>query len=275
MWGRYPHHRYLPTYWWPRRDHDDVIWTTRYFLIDVITTTDRLQPLYHRTTSLPDLHRQLQGKRTQLASTASPDITTSTGRTFITDQSSKRRFLIDRVRASACSLASSSHNSGRAFTTTTAWLMALSSSLTADCLLASTWDYAGTTRHPTPLRRTSTTSFQHLWRKHRSTTRETSPRRHYLNTPWHACRTTSTVRCSFFTPPSVPPSSSSLSTRPRVPVATYASPHASTRKQPSLLESDVGSSHTVMWQPRTRRWSRHTDNAAGSSDVKPKNEATR
>jgi hypothetical protein len=42
---------------------------------------------------LPDLHRQLQGKRTQLTSTAAPDIVTATGRTFITDQSSKRRFL--------------------------------------------------------------------------------------------------------------------------------------------------------------------------------------
>jgi hypothetical protein len=31
----------------------------------------------------------------------------------------------------------------------------------------------------------------------------------------------------------------------------------------------------VVWQPRTRRWSRHTDNVAGSSDAKSKNEATR
>jgi hypothetical protein len=36
----------------------------------------------------------------------------------------------------------------------------------------------------------------------------------------------------------------------------------------------VGSSHMVVWQPRTRRWSRHTD-VAGSSDAKPKKEATR
>jgi hypothetical protein len=30
-----------------------------------------------------------------------------------------------------------------------------------------------------------------------------------------------------------------------------------------------------VWQPRTRRWSRHTDNVEGSSDVKSKKEATR
>jgi hypothetical protein len=94
-----------------------------------------------------------------------PDITTATGRTFITDKSNKRRFLIDWVRASVCSLASSSHNAGHAFTTTTAWLMALPSSLMDDCLLAATWDYAGTTRHATPRRRTPSTNFQHLWRQ--------------------------------------------------------------------------------------------------------------
>jgi hypothetical protein len=83
-----------------------------------------------------------------------------------------------------------------------------SSSLTDDCLLASTWDYAGTTRHAIPRRRTPTTSFQHLWRKHRSTAREASPRRHCLNIMWPACWTTSTIRLSLFTPPSVPSSSS-------------------------------------------------------------------
>jgi hypothetical protein len=31
----------------------------------------------------------------------------------------------------------------------------------------------------------------------------------------------------------------------------------------------------VVWQHRTGRWSRHTDNVAGSSDAKPKKEATR
>jgi hypothetical protein len=140
--------------------------------------------------------------------------------------------------------------------------MALPSSLKDDFLLASTWDYAGTTRHATPRRRTPTTSFQHLWHKHRSTARETSPRRHCVNTPWHVCRTTSTVRFSFFTPPSVPPSSSSP-IRPRVPVATYASPHASTPTQ----QSRKG----VVWQPRTRRWTHHNDNIAGSSDARSKN----
>jgi hypothetical protein len=145
--------------------------------------------------------------------------------------------------------------------------MTLSSSLTDDCLLASTWDYAGITRHATPRRRTPTPSFQHLWRKHRSTARGTSPRRHCLNTLRPACRTTSTVRFSLFTPPSAPPSSPSPSTRPGVPVDTYASPHASTPMQ----QSPRG----VVSQPRTRRWSCHTDNVAGSSDVKSKKESTR
>jgi hypothetical protein len=39
--------------------------------------------------------------------------------------------------------------------------------------------------------------------------------------------------------------------------------------------TDVGSSHMVVWQPRTRQWSRHTDNVAGSSDAKSKREAMR
>jgi hypothetical protein len=33
-----------------------------------------------------------------------------------------------------------------------------------------------------------------------------------------------------------------------------------------MLQSD----RRDMWQPRTRRWSRHTDNVAGSSDVSPR-----
>jgi hypothetical protein len=48
-----------------------------------------------------------------------------------------------RVRTSACSLASSSFGAGRAFATTTAWLIALPSSPTDGCLLASIWDDAG------------------------------------------------------------------------------------------------------------------------------------
>jgi hypothetical protein len=31
----------------------------------------------------------------------------------------------------------------------------------------------------------------------------------------------------------------------------------------------------VMWQPRTRRWTRHTDNVTGTSDVSSKNGTTR
>jgi hypothetical protein len=37
----------------------------------------------------------------------------------------------------------------------------------------------------------------------------------------------------------------------------------------------VGSSQMVVWQPRTRRRSRHTDNVAGYSDAKYKKEVTR
>jgi hypothetical protein len=122
---------------------------------------------------------------------------------FITDNPSKRRFLNDRVRASACSLASSSHNAGRAFTTTTAWLMALHI-LNHGWLPLINLGWRREHRAPQPRiaghrRRTSNT-----WSvKHRSTVRETSPRRHCLNALQHACRTTSTVRFSFFTPPSV------------------------------------------------------------------------
>jgi hypothetical protein len=133
MWGRYPH---IDTF--PHIGDPDVI------------ALPTLQPRhcqqlsiwYHRTTLLPDLHRQLQWKRTQLTSTSEPDITT-TGRTFITDQSSKRRFL----------------NDTGSFTMTTARLMVLSSSLTDDCLLASIWGDAGTTRQATAHRRTLATNF--------------------------------------------------------------------------------------------------------------------
>jgi hypothetical protein len=37
----------------------------------------------------------------------------------------------------------------------------------------------------------------------------------------------------------------------------------------------VGFSHMVVWQPLTRRWTRHTENVAGSSDVSSKNAFTR
>jgi hypothetical protein len=77
------------------------------------TTTDRLQPLYYRTTLLKALHLHHEKQLAQLTSAAAPHITTATSRTFITDKPSKCRFLNDRVRASACSLASSSHDAGR------------------------------------------------------------------------------------------------------------------------------------------------------------------
>jgi hypothetical protein len=75
-----------------------------------------------------------------------------------------------RVRISACFLASSSGSAGSAFTTTSARLTVLPSPLMDGCLLASTWDYAGThivicsgSRHTTPHHRTPTINFQHLW----------------------------------------------------------------------------------------------------------------
>jgi hypothetical protein len=99
MRGRYPPIDTSLPYWWRYHDEDDdVIWT-RNLLIVLPTLQPRLcQQLsiwYHCTTLLPYLHRQLQGKPTQLTSTATPHITTATSRTFITDQSRKRRFLND------------------------------------------------------------------------------------------------------------------------------------------------------------------------------------
>jgi hypothetical protein len=99
--------------------------------------------------------------------------------------------------------------------------------------------------------------------KHRSTTREASPRRHCLNTPRPACRTTSTVRFSPFTPLSVAPPSPSTRHVLRSPPTL---PHIFQRLRNNLREGDgVATSHT----------SRQTDNVASSSDVSRKNEATR
>jgi hypothetical protein len=72
-----------------------------------------LQPLYHRTMLLIALHLHHGKQLAQLMSTMAPDTTTATGRTLNTDNPSKHQFLNDRVRASAWSLASSSHNAGR------------------------------------------------------------------------------------------------------------------------------------------------------------------
>jgi hypothetical protein len=172
MWGRCPpidtSHILVTSTWSRRHDLNNTQPSDHSTTTTITTTTTNsspptLQPLYYSTTLLPALHIRHEKQLAQLTSAAAPDITTATGRTFITYQSSKCRFLNDRVRASACSLASSSHSAGRAFTTTTAWLIALSSSLTDDCLLVLTWDYARTTRHATPRRRTPTKNFQHLW----------------------------------------------------------------------------------------------------------------
>jgi hypothetical protein len=97
MWGRYPH---IDTS--PHIVDPDVITTTT----TTTTTTDRLQPLYHLTTLFIALYLHHGKQLAQLTSTAAPDITTATGRTFNNENPSKSRFLNDRVRASACSLAS-------------------------------------------------------------------------------------------------------------------------------------------------------------------------
>jgi hypothetical protein len=126
----------------------------------------------------------------------------------------------------------------RAFTTTTARLMALPSSLTDSCLLASPGMTPGThawcfvvTHVTQPLvaghrRRTSNTCGV----KHRPVVRGTSPGWHRPDTLRHACRTISTVRSASWRLQVFQSSSWSSSIRPRVPVVTYASSHASTPK---------------------------------------------
>jgi hypothetical protein len=101
---------------------------------------------YHRSTKIecnvaPDLHRQLQGKRTQQTSTLGPDITTATS-LLITGQSSKCRFRNgtgSRFYVSPRKLIPQ-----RRSPSTTARLTARPSPLAGDCLIASTWDYAAT-----------------------------------------------------------------------------------------------------------------------------------
>jgi hypothetical protein len=147
-----------------------------------------------------------------------------------------------RVRTSACSLASSSDSAGCAFTMTTAQLTALPFPHMDDCLLASIWDCAGNTRmalcsdprHTTPSRRTPTMNFQHLWRQtslYGSRDKFQAP-----SSPHTATRLTDNLDHMF--QPLYASKCSSHHRRlqlpkPRVPVATYASPHASTPKQQS------------------------------------------
>jgi hypothetical protein len=148
-----------------------------------------------------------------------------TGRTFIADNPSKRRFLNDRVPWRAhlttqvvthydtCVANGTSHSHSR---------------------MTAVWPQPGITPGPhgtQPLvaghrRRTPNT----YGVKHRSTAREASHRRHCLNTPRPAYQTTSTVRFSPFTPLSVPPSYPSPST----PINNLRG--------------------RVVWQLRTGRW---------------------
>jgi hypothetical protein len=99
---------------------------------------------------LPALHLQHASKLAQQTSAAAHVWITATGRPSSPKSQASVSSSTTWVRTSACSLASSSHKAGRAFTKTTARLTALPSPPTDDCLLASTWDYAGTTRHATP-----------------------------------------------------------------------------------------------------------------------------
>jgi hypothetical protein len=74
--------------------------TTRNLLIVLQQQQQQQQQIvYRRITLLPAL--DTSWKTTQLTSSAAPDITTVTGRTFITSNPSKRRYLNDRVRTSA------------------------------------------------------------------------------------------------------------------------------------------------------------------------------
>jgi hypothetical protein len=108
------------------------------------------------------------------------------------------------------------------------------SSLTDDCLLASTWNYAGTTRHATPRRRTTTTNFQHLWRQtslYGSRNKSQTP-----SSPHPVTRLPDNLDRTF--KPLYASKCSSHHRRlhlpkPRVPVITSPSPHASTPKQQS------------------------------------------
>jgi hypothetical protein len=189
--GEVSHIDTSPTYWWHRRDHA------------IIPPTQGVSQKSD-TTFLPALYLQHASKLTQQTSAVAHVCTTAIGRPSSPTSQASDDSSTTRVRTSACSLASSSHSTGRTFTMTTERLTALPSLHTVDCLLVSTWDYAGNTRHATPRPRTPTTIFQNLGVKHRSTAQETSPRHHCLRTLWHVCRTTSTVRFSLFTPPNVP-----------------------------------------------------------------------
>jgi hypothetical protein len=147
-----------------------------------------------------------------------------------------------RVRTSACSLSSSSHSEGRAFITTSVRLMALPSSLTDDCLLASTWNYDGTTRHATLRRRTPTMNFQHLRRQtqlYGSRNKSQAPL-----SPHTVTRLPDNLARTF-----QPLYTSKCSIHHLLPVISSTSPHASTPTQQSPKRSNAGNSNMAVFFP--------------------------
>jgi hypothetical protein len=241
MWEEvFTHRSPPPTYWLPRRDLN-----TQPF--DPVPPTIRKSD----TTLLPALHLQHAKQLAQRTSAAAHVCTTATGRPSLPTSQVSAGCQTTRVRTSACSLASSSHNAGRAFTTTTARLTALPSPHTDDCLLAATWDYDGTTRHATPRRRTPTTNFQHLCRQtslYGSRDKFQAPSSPHIATrlPDNLDRTFQHLyvsKCSNH------PRRLHLP-EPRVPVVTYAS----TLKQQSPRGGgggDVGASHKAVLRRTT------------------------
>jgi hypothetical protein len=126
--------------------------------------------------------------------------------------------------------------------------MAPPTSLTDGCLLASIWDDAGTTRHATPHRRTPATNFEHLGRQtslngSRDKSRAPSSPHTATRLPDNLDRTFQILyasKCSIIISVSIDPT-------------TRSGRHL----RNNLREG-------VVWQPRTRRWTR-------SSDAKSKN----
>jgi hypothetical protein len=190
MWGRYPHHPSIPPpYWWPRRDHVDATWLKQHATSD---QRDAKNLLFEQQQQQTFHHRQPKQapvpERPGLHLCLFP------------------RKLIPRCRSW--------------LTTTPAWLRHPPSSLTDDCLLASTWDHAGTTRHPTPRQRTPTTSFKHLWRQtslYGSRNKSQAPKSRHTKTrlPDNLDRTPQTLyasKCFIIIPVSIYPKHASTPT---------------------------------------------------------------
>jgi hypothetical protein len=235
-----------------------MIWT-RNLMIVLPTLQPRhcqqLSTWYHRTTLLPDLHLQLQGKRTQLTSTTAPDITTATGRTFITDQSSKQRRFLNDAGLHLCvfprnlipqcrSRIHYDHCSVNGTTILTHGWLPLSLNL-------------GWCRYHTPPNPASQDTGDELLTLGVSNIAIVST---YCDTPAGQPR---------------PYVSASL----RFQVFRLHRPDHAFRSTPTLprmlqhLRNNLCGG--VVWQPRTRRWTRHIQNVAGSRDARSKNEATR